>query len=69
MTFLKRLERMDSPQTNRLAAAKRTTPTDRRAQALKVIIPSIKRPGTNLRDELPAISGASKRNAHEEEAG
>lgn len=38
-------------------------------KGLKVIIPSIKRPGTNFRDELPAISSASKRNAHEEEAG
>lgn len=37
----------------------------RRAQGLKVIIPSIKRPGTNFRDELPAISSAGKRNAHE----
>jgi len=60
---------MNSPQTNRLEAAKRTTPTNGRAQGLKVIIPSIKRPGTNFRDELPAISSASKRNAHEEEAG
>lgn len=39
-----------------------------RRHVSKAIIPSIKRPGTNFRDELLAISSASKRNAHEEEA-
>lgn len=42
--------------------------THARRRVSKVIIPSIKRPGTNFRDELFAIFSASKRNAHEEEA-